>query len=186
MQQFIIVFVNFKRLTFDHLHLIKVHQYCPASYIFFSTILGIIISIASSPIMGVRFCIKVLSSSLCLFAFNPNCQLILMLGLSEESSIFAEDHCKSRVFSFISLVDSTPGIDRLRKMVLIFHWTNMTKVLHPIPVHSKLHHKYSYIQLVFCLTNQYFISWEPQTSLDRRGVGRKGNHQEIVWLVGRK
>ena len=61
--------------------------------------------------------------------------------------------------SFISVFDSTPGIDLLRKMVLLFHWTNVTKVVHPIPVHSQLHHKYSYIQLVFCLTNQYFFSF---------------------------
>ena len=39
----------------------------------------------------------------------------------------------------------------------------------------------SCIQLVFRLTNLYCVSWNPKISLD----GRKGNHPEIVWLVGR-
>ena len=37
----------------------------------------------------------------------------------------------------------------------------MTKVVHPIPVHSKLHHKFSYTQLVFQLANLYCVYWNP-------------------------
>ena len=36
-------------------------------------------------------------------------------------------------------------------------WTNMTKAVHPIPVHSNLHHKFRFIRLVFPLEKIYIF-----------------------------
>ena len=61
----------------------------------------------------------------------------------------------------------------------------MTKAVHPIPVHSNLHHKFSFIRLVFPLEKIYILFIGTHLKHPWM-VGSKGNHPEIVLLVGRK